>query len=160
MWRSIPMLLTFLWTLSRGVLSLQTPSSADTISRKTLLGNAVGALIAAPCIAAETVGKDDDCNDKYCIGVWDGLLADCPHVMTSGAGCTSSQDDTPGLFSEPWDYAEAPNNSLDWNAQMRLLVPTIQLVSSRRGDLAQVLTQQDRYLRVLFTDGKTGEKSI
>jgi hypothetical protein len=80
--------------------------------------------------------------------------------MTSGAGCTSSQDDTPRIFSEPWDYAEAPNNSLDWQVQMRLLVPTIQLVSARRGDEAQGLLQKDRYLRVLFTDGKTGEKSM
>lgn len=43
---------------------------------------------------------------------------------------------------------------------MRLLVPTIQLVCSRRGDQAQILKEQDRYLRVLFTDGKSGEKSI
>jgi len=58
-----------------------------------------------------------------------------------------------------WDYAEAPNNSLDWQVQMRLLVPTIQLVCSRRGDQAQILLQQERYLRVVFTDGKSGEKS-
>ena len=40
----------------------------------------------------------------------DGLLADCPHSEnnnsllfngSSGAGCTSSQDDTPGIFAEP-----------------------------------------------------------
>lgn len=43
---------------------------------------------------------------------------------------------------------------------MRLLVPTIQLVSSRKGDQAQILTQEGRYLRVLFSDGKTGEKSV
>lgn len=58
-----------------------------------------------------------------------------------------------------WDYAEAPNDSLDWRVQMRLLVPTVQLVCSRRGDQAQILMQQDRYLRVLFTDGKSGGKS-
>jgi len=54
--------------------------------------------------AAETVGKDPNCNDASCLGVWDGLLADCPHgkiVMNSGAGCASSQDDTPGVFAEP-----------------------------------------------------------
>lgn len=43
---------------------------------------------------------------------------------------------------------------------MRLLVPTIQLVSARRGDQAQVLSEIDRYLRVLFVDGKSSEKSI
>jgi hypothetical protein len=41
---------------------------------------------------------------------------------------------------------------------MRLLVPTIQLVCARR-DQAQILMQQERYLRVLFTDGKSGGKS-
>ena len=59
--------------------------------------------------AAETIGKDPNCIDKSCLGVWDGLLADCPHngsggssgLLKTGAGCTSSQDDTPGLFSEP-----------------------------------------------------------
>ena len=55
--------------------------------------------------AAETVGKDPNCNDSTCLGVWDGLLADCPHTTTSfmkgGAGCVSSQDDTPGIFAEP-----------------------------------------------------------
>ncbi|KAL3940875.1 MAG: hypothetical protein SGBAC_004670 [Bacillariaceae sp.] len=121
---------------------------------------AAAAISVAPSFAAETVGKDEDCNDQFCIGVWDGLLADCPHGLSSGAGCTSSQDDTPGIFLEPWDYAEAPNNTLDWKVQMRLLVPTIQLVSARRGDDAQVLVQNERYLRVLFTDGKTGENSM
>jgi len=119
----------------------------------------VGATESA--FAAETVGKDPNCNDRNCLGVWDGLLADCPHGgLPTGAGCTCSQDDTPGIFSEPWDYAEAPNNSLDWQVQMRLLVPTIQLVSSKRGDQVQVLSQIDRYLKVLFVDGKSGEKSI
>ena len=43
---------------------------------------------------------------------------------------------------------------------MRLLVPVIQLVSVRRGDQADILVKQGRYLRILFTDGKTGEKSL
>ena len=109
--------------------------------------------------AAQTVGKDPDCNESGCLGVWDGLLADCPHGLTIGnAGCTSSQDDTPGIFAEPWDYSES--SSLDWKDQMKLLVPTIQLVSSRRGDRVDIVLQEDRYVRVLFTDGKTGEESI
>jgi hypothetical protein len=81
-------------------------------------------------------------------------------MLKANAGCTSSQDDTPGIFSEPWDYSEAPNNSLDWEAQMKALVPTIQLVSSRRGDSVVIILQIGRYLRVLFTDGKTGEQSV
>lgn len=133
-----------------------------TTGRRSFLLGGIGSIATAtfafPSFAAETVGKDENCNDQYCIGVWDGLLADCPHTMSGGAGCTSSQDDTPGIFQEPWDYAETP--TLDWQVQMRLLVPTIQLVSARRGDDAQILMQQERYLRVLFTDGKTGEKSL
>jgi uncharacterized protein (DUF1499 family) len=121
-------------------------------------------LSSSPTIsnAAETVGKDPDCNDNTCLGVWDGLLADCPHgviTMRSGAGCVSSQDDTPGIFAEPWDYSEAPNNTLDYEEQMRLLIPAIKLVSSRRGDTVTILNQNGRYIRFLFTDGKTNEKS-
>ena len=118
--------------------------------------------------AAETIGLDPDCTDRSCLGVWDGLLADCPHgggVLGgggggggTGAGCTSSQDDTPGIFSEPWDYSES--RSLDWQTQMRLLRPTIELVSSKRGDKCEVLIQDGRYLRVLFEDKKTREQSI
>ena len=56
--------------------------------------------------AAETVGKDDNCNDASCLGVWDGILANCPPVSVGlnvvGAGCISSQDDTSrAVFSEP-----------------------------------------------------------
>jgi uncharacterized protein (DUF1499 family) len=157
----------FLLWFPVGCLSLQQQPPTRDGSRRTFLGTIAGAAVAASTLAlepsvarAETVGKDPDCNDRSCLGVWDGLLADCPHGMNSGAGCTSSQDDTPGIFAEPWDYAEAPNNSLDWQVQMRLLVPTIELVCARRGDQAQILKQQERYLLVLFTDGKSSDRSI
>lgn len=124
------------------------------------------AVPSAGC-SAETVGKDPNCDDRTCLGVWDGLLADCPHsssynglLLGGGAGCTSSQDDTPGIFSEPWDYSEAPNNSLDYQLQMRLMRPTVELVCGKHGDSCQVLLQEDRYLRMLIEDGKTGEKSV
>lgn len=89
------------------------PSSAVAIFRSTssstflVLGPVVpGVVRPQVSFAAETVGKDPDCNDASCLGVWDGLLADCPHydkiAMYSGsAGCASSQDDTPGVFAEP-----------------------------------------------------------
>mmetsp|Transcript_26709 Transcript_26709/g.59352 ORF Transcript_26709/g.59352 Transcript_26709/m.59352 type:complete len:310 (-) Transcript_26709:112-1041(-) len=127
------------------------------------------ALVSSPSVlpksafASETIGKDESCNDSSCLGVWDGLLADCPHgklAMNAGAGCVSSQDDTPRLFAEPWDYSEAPNNSLDYNDQMRLLKPSIELVCSKRGDQYQYLVENGRYLRVIFTDSKTKEKSV
>lgn len=149
--------------------------TSTTMGRRQWFGKAGAVFVATSTAvcgrvnAAETVGKDPNCNDRTCLGVWDGLLADCPHdaktgigrlVGGGGAGCTSSQDDTPGIFSEPWDYSEAPNNSLDWEVQMRLLVPTIQLVAQKRGDQVEVLLQENRYLKVLFIDGKSGERSI
>jgi hypothetical protein len=136
-----------------------------------VVGGAVAASVV-PARAAETVGKEEGCNDSSCLGVWDGLLADCPHnnnaamrgaasLLKTGAGCVSSQDDTPGVFSAPWDYSEAPNSySLDWQAQMKVLLPTIQFVSARRGDKVDVQRQEGRYLRVLFTDKASGEKSV
>mmetsp|Transcript_11456 Transcript_11456/g.32967 ORF Transcript_11456/g.32967 Transcript_11456/m.32967 type:complete len:97 (+) Transcript_11456:114-404(+) len=36
---------------------------------------AVVSTTANEAIAAETVGKDPDCDDYTCLGVWDGLLA-------------------------------------------------------------------------------------
>lgn len=148
--------------------SLQPEYASMTTRRQWVVQSAAGCLGALvmttkPALAAETVGKDPNCRDRLCLGVWDGLLADCPHGALSrgtGAGCTCSQDDTPGIFSEPWDYSEAPNQSLDWQEQMKLLVPTIELVSGKRGDQAEILSQINRYLRVRFTDGKTGEQSI
>lgn len=108
---------------------------------------------------AETIGKDPDCNEASCLGVWDGLLADCPHVdIRSGAGCTSSQDDTPGIFSEPWDYSES--DSMDWRDQMKLLVSSLDLICAKRGDTVEIVTQDGRYLRVLFLDGRSGGTSV
>jgi uncharacterized protein (DUF1499 family) len=156
------------WVPRRDVSTKRIPQNNE-CDRRTWFKHASSAfaIIAAesvidPAFAAETIGKDPDCNEAGCLGVWDGLLADCPHsgLFKMGAGCTASQDDTPGIFSEPWDYSEAPNNSLDWQEQMRLLVPAVQLVSARRGDQADIVMQKFRYLRVLFTDGKAGEKSI
>jgi len=63
------------------------------------------------------------------------------------------------LSCDSWDYSDAPNASLDYNDQMRLLIPAIKLVCSKRGDQVMILVQEGRYLRVLFTDGKTGERS-
>jgi len=130
-----------------------------------LLASSASVLIGTARVAnaSETVGKDENCDDASCLGVWDGLLADCPHGqlnMKSGAGCVSSQDDTPGVFAEPWDYSEAPNDSLDYEDQIRLLKPSIELVCSKRGDTLQYLVENGRYLRVVFTDSKTKEKSV
>ena len=43
---------------------------------------------------------------------------------------------------------------------MKLLVPSIQIVVSKRGDTVQIIEQEGRYLRVQFMDGKTRETSI
>jgi len=153
--------------------SVRQESPSVMMSRRKLVQTGVGSLVGESVLArrpptaaaAETVGKDPDCEDRSCLGVWDGLLADCPHEeaprrIRGGAGCTCSQDDTPGIFSEPGNYSEAPNAWLDWEVQMRLLVPTIQFVSARRGDHVQILSRIHRYLKVVFTDRTSGERSV
>lgn len=111
--------------------------------------------------AAETVGKDPNCNDASCLGVWDGLLADCPHTSNKlkGAGCVSSQDDTPGVFAEPWDYSEEYTDEDSYVKQTDLLILALQTVSKQHGDEVDVELQSGRYLRVAFKDGSTGESS-
>ena len=157
-WRNEVAVVAFLLLITEKALSFNAPyvTRRKWCTSSFVAGGSI--LINQPGFAAETVGKDEDCNDSTCLGVWDGLLADCPHGQrAANAGCTSSQDDTPGIFSEPWDYSEA--NNLDWEEQMKLLVPTIQLASSRRGDRVDIVSKNGRYLRVLFTDAKTGEQS-
>lgn len=63
-------------------LQQQRVSSTDTMeNRKDFLlkGIASAVCIISPstqeAFAAETVGKDPDCDDITCLGVWDGLLA-------------------------------------------------------------------------------------
>ncbi|KAL7543934.1 hypothetical protein ACHAXR_013360 [Thalassiosira sp. AJA248-18] len=120
--------------------------------------------------AAETIGKDESCNNSSCLGVWDGLLADCPHgnnkLKGGGAGCVSSQDDTPGIFAEPWDYSENMpiSSSLDvdntYLDQMNQLILALQTTSKQHGDDVKIVYQEGRYLRASVTDGSSGEQSI
>lgn len=138
-------------------------STGYKMHRRSFLVSAASLLTASQAVAAETIGKDPNCNDRACLGVWDGLLADCPHIistvpMMGGAGCVASQDDTPGIFAEPWDYGDL--ESIRYEDQMRRLVLAIQTVSSKRRDDADILQQEGRYLRVRFRDGNTSESSI
>lgn len=137
--------------------------SSTKMPRRSILVSVTAIVTGALPLAstAETIGKDPNCNDRSCLGVWDGLFADCPHNIAfsiSGANCASSQDDTPGIFAEPWDFGDF--DSLDYEDQMRRLIPVIQLVSAKRGDTVDILLQKERYLRVRFRDGKTSENSI
>ena len=62
-----------------------------------------------------------------------------------------------------WDYSEAPsniNNDNNYEEQMKLLIITTELISSRRGDKVNILYQEGRYIKFLFQDGKTKEQSI
>lgn len=137
--------------------------SSRSIPRRSFLTSATAMITATVPLAstAETIGKDPNCNERGCLGVWDGLLADCPHNIVlpmSGASCASSQDDTPGIFAEPWDFGDS--EFLDYTDQMKRFIPAIQLVSAKRGDTVDVLLQKERYLRVRFRDGKTSEISV
>jgi hypothetical protein len=123
----------------------------------------VGGLLP-PTAAAETVGKDEGCNDATCLGIWDGLLADCPHPANNfmggggSAACVSSQDDTPGVFAEPWDFAES--DTMEWEEQMQRLVVALVKVSARRGDDLRFLVRQGRYVRVAIVDAQSQESSV
>jgi len=109
--------------------------------------------------ASETIGKEEGCSDSSCLGVWDGLLADCPHSdIRSGSGSVSNQDDTPGIFAEPWDYSDS-RDTIDWRHQMKILISSIELVCAKRGDKVQIISQEGRYVRVEFSD-RLGERSI
>jgi hypothetical protein len=131
--------------------------------------------------AAETIGKDENCDVASCVGVWDGLLADCPHNRGGGwggggAGCVSSQDDTPGIFAEPWDYADdiplipsslssssssfAGRSKNDVANRMDDLILTLGTTSRNRGDTVIVQLREGRYLRALIVDANTGEESV
>ena len=113
--------------------------------------------------AAETVGKDEACTTASCLGVWDGLFADCPHGRSTKSSCVSSQDDTPGNFAEPWDYSDnislvsSSSSVVDeiYKDEMDKLILALQST----GDDVDILYQEGRYLRVLFKD-VNGEKSI
>ena len=67
-------------------------------------------------------------------------------------------DDTPGIFAEPWDYSDL--DDISWENQMKVLVPALQLVMSKRGDRADIDLCEGRYLRSYITDGKSGEVSV
>ena len=144
------------------------------IGRRHLIGRVCLSFISSSfvltdsCISvsnAETIGKDPTCNDSSCVGVWDGLLADCPHPSRTIAGCVSSQDDTPSTFAEPWDYSEvlieleSMSESEIESAIMQRVVDAVHQISYRRGDLVETILRQGRYLHVLFTDGQSSEIS-
>jgi uncharacterized protein (DUF1499 family) len=140
-------------TVLQAVLQEMEALSFDRTRRRFFLSGLATPALISSCNAAETIGKDPNCNEGKCLGVWDGLLADCPHgkIALGGTGCVSSQDDTPGIFAEPWDYSES--DSLDWEMQMKRLVPALQIVTNRRNEQMQVEVQEGRYLRVVFIDG-------
>jgi hypothetical protein len=157
----LQMLLLFLCTLT--VASWSLPNDDTThLNRRTWLIATASAVCSGStlAVAAETIVKDPQCNDAGCYGAWDGLLANCPSpsIVGRGAGCVSSQDDTPGVFDEPWDYSDLDPDT--WSHQEERLRQAILRVSERQGDTVRFLVQEDRYLRVVWTDGTSGETSV
>ena len=183
---------TVLLVLSLKVLSYDvSPPPPSTSTRRSFLRNtmissllkcstATATILIIPSAsghaAVETIGKDPNCQDASCLGVWDGLLANCDHgggsssiqklALRTTAGCVSSQDDTPGTFAEPWDYSDdstiatmADSDQSSVPQIMERIKQAIQRVSHQRGDTVEIVMQQQRYLRVLFTDQQSGEIS-
>jgi hypothetical protein len=88
-------------------LQIEDPMTRVSFLRNFVRVNALGSLVvaalaplkvnAARVLPTETVGKDPDCNESTCLGVWDGILADCPHSNAASsnpsntASCVSSQ---------------------------------------------------------------------
>lgn len=138
--------------------------------RRHLLRITLSSLVTAslripfPVIAAETVGKDPLCNDPSCLGVWDGLLADCPHFTgnfgVGSAGCVSSQDDTPSVFAEPWDYSESSNANDQPGVILDQLIVALSAIATKRGEAVEILRRDGRYLRALFVNARTKEESV
>jgi uncharacterized protein (DUF1499 family) len=156
----------------RTILTAELPHSQSFCGRRRVLGSIWHTFLpsfflidAATAVSlVETIGKDPNCNDAFCLGVWDGLLAVCPHPSKTMAGCVSSQDDTPSTFAEPWDYSEEVTlESLSETDRestlMQRLFDAMHQVSNRRGDLVETILRQGRYLHVLFTDGNSKEIS-
>jgi len=83
--------------------------------------------------------EEGNCFD--CLGVVNGLLAECPGTPT----CVSSQDDRPYPFLEPWQYDMSQPNA------MKKLVAKIQFYPN-----AKIVKQTEDYLRVELTDKLTG----
>lgn len=139
-------------------LSLFDPNSCRRAVLRGLVGLGYWQGETRTTLASETIGKDPTCNNSSCLSVWDGILADCPHskIRIGGGGCVSSQDDTPGVFAEPWDYSDS--ESLGWEDQMGALLNTIELVSTKRGDTVEYIMHKGRYCQVLFID-HFGERS-
>jgi len=61
-------------------------------------------------------------------------------------GCVSSQDDTPGIFAEPWDYSDATTTIVlqgkeeeEWQGRMRALISALekQKLSIQQGETLQ-----------------------
>ena len=74
----------------------------------------LASLLPIPGIA-EITEETTNCDSCNCWSVKYGLLEDCPYGSWIGAGCASSQDNTPGNLVEPWDYSG--KNVLDLKAQ-------------------------------------------
>ncbi|KAL3798244.1 hypothetical protein ACHAW5_001370 [Stephanodiscus triporus] len=118
-------------------------------------------------IAAETVGKDADCDDASCLGVWDGLLAHCPHPPGrggggwGGAGCVSSQDDAPGIFAEPWDYSDdvplIPSSSSSSSSSKKTAEEEEEEDKDARDDYAK---RMDRLILALDTTSRERGDSV
>jgi len=110
--------------------------------RKAVATGASGAAQFAAAAAASLVlavapVAPPEGNCPECLGVVDGLLADCPERLS----CVSSQDDSPMHFQEPWEYEVGQSVAYE------------KLLSAVKGEPgARVVKAADDYIRAEFVD--------
>ena len=100
------------------------------------------------------IGQNCDDEAGLCLGVVNGLLADCPQ----GGGvpaCVSSQDDAAGggkCFAPPWEYDGSAEEALE---AVRGRVLDFRAGISKDWSV-ELVREETRYLRVRWRNGKTG----
>uniref|UniRef100_A0A7S2ZDZ8 DUF1499 domain-containing protein n=1 Tax=Rhodosorus marinus TaxID=101924 RepID=A0A7S2ZDZ8_9RHOD len=112
-------------------MDLSTPAIG--FAKKAVLGAATSVILVGAVSAPPIDG-----NCPECLGVVDGLLADCPENSFS---CVSSQDDAPRHFQEPWEY-----DGTSSSAQIRLEGLLESEYTSR------IIASRSGYIRVEFFD--------
>ncbi|KAJ8902035.1 hypothetical protein NDN08_006443 [Rhodosorus marinus] len=108
-------------------------TTAIGFAKKAVLGAATSMVLVG---AAPAPPIDGNCPE--CLGIVDGLLADCPEDSFS---CVSSQDDAPLHFHEPWEY-----DGTSSSAQIRLERLLETEYTSR------VITSRSGYILIEFFD--------
>jgi len=136
---------SYIVVISVSYLTLTSCLLAEVLDRRSLLGSLPTALVSSSVLVGSLGEAPPLCSELTeptpgCLGAVDGLLADC----AMSKNCVASQDDTPGVFSPPWQIEGSVKDPLD----------RIILACSSRKDYVRVVQYDTnaQYCRVLFRD--------